>query len=276
MLRNNKFLLDEDCPMCKIYGGAFIKFGIMDKDSITPYQVFDMSMANNIDMERATSEIALVDTKSGVVTYGIDSMIKIITHGNARFRKLLQVSFIYRILRIVYSFISFNRKVIYIVKNSEKKRACNPPLHKAYRWTYIIFVAIVTALILNRFTDELFTQLNLVNNPYREFAVCFGQIIWQGTAIILINKNKFYDYLGNMSTVSLIGGLLLLPLLWTTSLIVVPIWLLMGYFGLVVSLMLAEHIRRCKLMGISLWATFSWVFYRVVVLMGIILPLITC
>jgi uncharacterized membrane protein YoaK (UPF0700 family) len=65
-----------------------------------------------------------------------------------------------------------------------------------------------------------------------------------------------------MSTVSMIGALLLLPILLILSLINTSVYLLLILFFCVVGVMFLEHIRRCKLLDISLWMTVSWIAFR--------------
>ena len=73
-----------------------------------------------------------------------------------------------------------------------------------------------------------------------------------------------------MSTVSLLGAVALLPLLLLATVVHCSPVALLGHFALVVSLMLLEHLRRCRLLKLPLAVTGSWVLFRAVVL-GIIL-----
>ena len=89
-------------------------------------------------------------------------------------------------------------------------------------------------------------------------------------AISFFRKDKTLEYLGNMSTVSMIGGILLLPVLLANYYLPISLIGLIAMFGIVVSIMFFEHIRRCKLLGVPFAMTISWVGFRTVVL-GIIL-----
>jgi len=141
------------------------------------------------------------------------------------------------------------------------------------RWLYIVFVAIFTGLVLNEFTKPLFEVLHLNNNLITELSICFGQIIWQASALFLVRKRTYLDYLGNMSTVSFVGALVLIPLVMMTNFIMPPLWIYLLYFGAVVSFMLLEHLRRCKLIGLPWTVSLSWVCYRSVVLFIILSPI---
>jgi hypothetical protein len=69
-----------------------------------------------------------------------------------------------------------------------------------------------------------------------------------------------------MITVSLIGTLLLLPMLGLGSVMEFSPWAYIGYFMVVVNLMLYLHYKRTKVLNISIVASISWVLYRIVVL----------
>jgi len=273
MLKNNKLLIDQDCPMCCIYGKCFTKLEWVDQETLNPYQVIADHEAEGIDMDRAQNEIALKDQTTGTTVYGIDAMIKIVAHGNKGFDNLLNSSLVYGFLKRLYNFISYNRKVIYPTATNPALRKCHPGLNLKHRWAYILLVALLTGVILNSFVWHINMGFGLEHNWSREYYICFGQVIWQMAAIRLIAKEKTLDYLGNMSTVSLIGGLMLLPVLGLNALFHFPPLVLILLFGTIVSFMLLEHIRRCRLLGIPLTMTISWLLYRSMVL-GLVLYLI--
>ena len=274
MLKNNKLLIDQDCPMCDAYGAGFTKFGMVDVQTVCPYQQVDNTLAHQIDMNRARSEIALFDETTAQTVYGIDAMIAIMTHGLPGIKRLLHRRWLYVPLRTLYRFISYNRKVIYPAAPRSGQRDCTPPLHRAYRWLYISLVALFTGLVLNRYAALMTAEWNLVPSSWREYAVCFGQVLWQGAVILAVDPRKSLAYLGNMSTVSLGGAILLLPLLLLAAWISVPPLMLLGYFVVVVGGMLLEHLRRCRLLGLPWVVTGSWVAFRTAVLALILVPLV--
>ena len=271
MLKNYKLLVDKDCPMCNIYSNAFHKMGLLHKDCITSFQIESATNNLDIDYQRAKDEIAFHNTISGKTTYGLKALILIITQGTGLAFRLMQNKLIYNPLLALYKLISYNRKVIYPTSAKESSMVCNPSFNINYRWTYIIIVAILTGLIVNQFTDILFTHLGWRHNLIVEMVICFGQIAWQSVAIGLLRKEKRLEYLGNMSTVSMIGALLMIPFLvifeyWQPSLTMT----LLIFFS-IIGTMFLEHIRRCKLLEIPLSMTASWVAYRTVALALLIL-----
>jgi hypothetical protein len=274
MLKNNKLLIDQDCPMCASYGSGFTKLKMIDAQTVRPYQQADEALAHQIDMNRARSEIALYDETTAQTVYGIDAMIAIVTHGVPWLKRLFHRRWLYVPLSTLYRFISYNRKVIYPAASQPGLRDCTPPLHRAYRWLYILLVALFTGLILNRYAALMVAEWGLAPSLWREYAVCLGQVLWQGAVILAVDPKKSLAYLGNMSTVSLGGAILLLPPLLLTAWVSVPPLVLLGYFALVVSCMLLEHLRRCRLLGLPLAMTASWVTFRTVVLGLIVISIL--
>lgn len=267
MIKENKLLIDKHCPMCQIYGQAFIKTGLLDQDSICAYQDVPMESQMKIDFERAQDEIAMHDTRTGTTTYGLASILKIITQSSPVLNKILHHALVYKVLNVLYKFISYNRKVIAPAAPPQgTARLCEPSFNIPFRWAYILFVAIVTALIVNTFTANLFPHFGWTHSIKTELLICIGQVAWQGTvAYFLLEENRL-TYLGNMSTVSMIGAILLLPILFILSMVKAPLLVLLGMFFTVIGIMFLEHIRRCKLLRISLWMTVSWVTFRTVAL----------
>jgi len=272
MIKQNKLLIDRECPMCQLYGNSFVKIGLIDEDSIFAYQDVPIETQMEIDFERAKDEIAMHDPTSGDTTYGLQSILKIITQKNPRWEKVLHSNLVFHPLNILYRFISFNRKVIAPSSlSASSSRLCEPSLNLSYRWAYIFFVAIVTGFIVNAFTAKLFPHLGWAHSIHTEIMICFGQVAWQGMATLILLKENRLNYLGNMSTVSMIGGMLLLPIVIGLSFIEVGLFVKMLLFFGVVSIMFFEHIRRCKLLDVTLWMTVSWVTFRVVSLSILIL-----
>lgn len=266
-LKDHVILYDAVCPMCNMYTKGFVRTGMLDKNGRLPYQQMPDRISCLVDQHRFTTEIALVNTASGTVYYGVESLVKIIAHSCPFLSPILQNKILLRIFDIAYKFISFNRRVIAPSKKDEVcSAAMGPAFHRGFRLAYLCLTWLLSAFILYKYSSH-FPAILPRSNFYREFLVCGGQLSWQLIAIRLIRKEKAWDYLGTMMTVSF-GGSLLLGLImlishwthWGSAAVYT------GLFGLVVFLMLLEHIRRTRLLGLDSRITVSWVVYRVLVL----------
>lgn len=252
--------------MCKVYGNTFQALKWVDEDTLAPYQTIDADHAAHIDMARAKNEIALFDIDAKKTVYGLSAFLKILGHNRPLVDRVLNAPIIHPFLEKLYAFISYNRKVMYPTVRLEGERDCTPDVHLTYRWAWIILVAIVTGLILNSLIFQVNAHFGLAHNWTREFVVCFGQIAWQGAAVLIMKKEQALDYLGNMSTVSFLGGIALFPLVLSRFFMPIdPLWIAF-YFMIVVTFMFFEHVRRCKMLGLPFLMTISWVTYRTIVL----------
>lgn len=259
-LKNYKLLIDADCPMCRLYGSAFENNGLIEKGTCSPYQTVDSSISNLVDMNRAKNEIAFVNTASNEVVYGLDAFKIILSNSFPNVETLLNLKPIDWFGKKLYRFISTNRKVIIPAKSSGND--CTPILNVKYRIVYILLGALFSSWVIYNYSMSINQMMGWGSSIYRELIMCFGQIIWQAIFLSQMLKNKFWDYLGNMMTVSLMGTLLLLPLLFFN---INPIFHLV-YFMMVVGVMLLEHLRRCKILEVGIKPTISWVSYRVLAL----------
>lgn len=288
---------DADCPLCMAYTGAFIKTKMLDADGRISYQQVGGEFVPGMDAERAKNEIALINRETGEVKYGLESLLTII---ETRFRwigwlgRLQPLKFFFQKL---YNFISYNRKVIIPAKpvsgvgsasdvrsfdltqqvqgdNSRhhtRMYDCTPTFKLKYRIAYLLIVWLLTSVTLVQYSKLLGTLIP-ATDFVREFIICGGQVFFQAIAITFVTRTKHWDYLGNMMTVSLFGALLLLPALLVGKLLTgIPPLIFMLYFMLVVGVMLYEHARRMKLLGLGWWPSASWVIYRLLVLTVILI-----
>jgi hypothetical protein len=260
-LQNYKLLIDADCPMCRLYGNAFEAKGFIEKGTCSPYQTIDLSIANLVDMKRAKNEIAFVNMQNKKVIYGLDAFKVIITNAYPILKPFSNLKALDWIGRKLYRFISTNRKVIVPAKVSGND--CTPTLNVKYRIVYILLIALFSSLVIYNYSTSINQMMGWESSIYRELIMCFGQIVWQSLFLHKILNNKRLDYLGNMMTVSLIGTFLLLPMLFFNTSPIVHL----GYFMMVVGVMLLEHLRRCKILEIVIIPTISWVSYRLVFLL---------
>ena len=111
-LEQQTLLYDKDCPLCQVYTSGFIKTGMLDKNGRKPFSTISTEEQTYIDINRASNEIALVDTKNKTVIYGIDSLLKVLGYRFPIIEKIGHTKPVKFLLKKLYSFISYNRKVI--------------------------------------------------------------------------------------------------------------------------------------------------------------------
>lgn len=264
-LKNQTLLYDEDCPLCSLYTTGFVKAGMLDENGKKPFVKISEEQQQFIDIQRASNEIALVDNKNQTVIYGIDSLLTIIGHSFPLVKKIGTTEPIYFLLKKLYKFISFNRKVI--IPNNQKatlELQCIPDFNFKYRTFYIVFATIITALILYKYASIL--TILPKSSMIREILLATGQIGFQLAFLTRYDAKTKLNYIGNLLTVSLMGALILFPIIILNALLIVPQLVILAWFGCTVLLMVFEHFRRVKILALPHYLTATWILYRIIAL----------
>ena len=261
-LKNHLILFDAECPMCRMYTNAFVKSGMIENEGRVAYQEMPQEVCPLVDQQRAVNEIALVNTETGEVSYGIKSLFKLFAVAIPVLKPLFVFAPFVWLMSKVYAFIAFNRRVIVPADNKENGFAFQPTFKLNYRLAYLVFTWAITAYIISSYA-ELIRGLLPDGDIYREYWICGGQIFFQGAIVSIIAKDKKWEYLGNMMTISFAGALLLIPGLMLASLFTFNPLFYVAYFIAVEGLMLLEHIRRSNLLNLGYILTITWVLYRV-------------
>lgn len=268
-LENQTLLYDEDCPLCSLYTTGFVKSGMLDENGRKSYCQLSEEEQNFVDLKRAPNEIALVDNKNKTVTYGIDSLIKVVGFSFPLIEKIATIKPVHYILRKMYSFVSYNRKVIIPGNiNEENKLQCTPDFNYKYRFLFIGFALAITTFVLFGYSNliPVLTRSGFL----REAALAFGQIFFQSLFLLKFNKKIIMNYAGNLMTVSLMGSLILVPMLIVNQFANVPKILVLGWFGITVFIMFMEHARRIKILKLPFYLSYTWIFYRILALFFIL------
>jgi hypothetical protein len=237
---------------------------MLDENGREAFSEMSVTSKAVIDFKRAKNEIALVDRTNHTVIYGVDSLLLIIGNSFPLLEKVARIQPLYWFFRKFYSFVSYNRKQIIPSEKEHTEQSCIPDFNLKYRLAYLAFGVLFSAYILSTFTGKL--GFSFTYNFARVLIICLTQIIWQSIFLKTYLKDKIWDYLGNMMTVSLIGMLFLIPALYTNF----ESFFYIIYFGIVAGIMLMEHVRRCAILKVNVLPTISWILFEIVVLVIII------
>lgn len=266
-LKNNVLIYDGDCPMCRMYSHAFVKAKMLEREGIQSYNEMTASVKKEMDVSRARNEIALVDTVNHKVLYGIDSWFKIFSNRFALFGYLAAFKPFYVFMKGFYLFISYNRRVIAPGKHFNKAGSCDPDYNVAWRLAYIAVASVLIAVLLNTYIKAIPVYADKNISVFVEWLIVCGQLIFQGLFVYFIRKERMLHYFGHLMTISLIGGLLLLPAIVFQPIIVsASTWLYAAYFAVPVTIMLWQHVKRTKILELPFLLTCTWLLYRALLL----------
>lgn len=268
-LKNQTLIYDNNCPLCATYTSAFIKYKMLDTNGRKAFNNINQNEQSFINIKRAANEIALVDNNTKTVTYGIDGLLKVTGNSFPIIEKTGNLKPINYLLKKLYSFISYNRKVIIPSKKQcNTNLQCVPDFNLKYRILYIVFASIVTSIVLFNYSKLL---PNIPNGSLtREVLITFGQIAFQALFIIKLNKETTINYIGNLLTISLLGSLILIPFLFINSIMILHPLVNLTWFGCTVLIMLLQHIKRIKLLELPKYLTLTWIVYRLIILVTIL------
>ncbi len=256
-LQNHILIYDNDCPMCNLYSKGFVKSGMLDSNGREAFSQVTSETKNLLDFQRSRNEIALVDTQNNKVIYGLESLLTIIGNSFPKLEKIARVKPLYWFFQKLYKFVSYNRKQIIPSGRDSSPKACIPDFNLKYRLFYIIFILFFSSFVLGLYNQKLFPFLS--GNFKIEFFICSMQIVWQSIFVGIYLKEKIWNYLGNMMTVSLLGTLLLIPALFFNF----TETFYFAYFGIIVLIMFLEHLRRCAILKVGIFPTISWMLFRI-------------
>lgn len=135
---------------------------------------------------------------------------------------------------------------------------------------FIIAAIAVISLVLSRTAIILQPVLAFAYDSRFELVMVIGQVLFQWCFLARETWARRWDYALQVIGVSLLGAILLAPLVlfhaWQ------PVGLLPGlaYFFAVVGVMFVAHIWRMKVRGLPWWLCVTWVLYRCILLVFIV------
>lgn len=242
---------DSNCPLCVAYTALFVKWRILPANGRLTFSEIASEKTQRLDMNRARNEIALVEVGERQVFYGVDSLIELL---NSRFPFVKPVARffpLYFLLKQLYAFISYNRKVIAGDAICSGK-TCTPDFNAFYRWVFIVMAIVacsfITTTYLMVFTkgehQALFTK------------ILFGWISFSLIVQIVLKyrtsgKYQCLHLLGNLWAVLLLGNLmLLLPILLNALGCATNAMFLMVYLLLTMLYAIRLYCKRCHVINI--------------------------
>lgn len=265
-LFNHTLVYDKDCPLCEWYTRMFLKYNLLDEEGRLDYGAVVSQNLFEFDALKAKNKIALVNRENGEVTYGIDSMLKVLGHRFALVRILGNFSPIYWLLTQLYNLITYNRKVV-IASDCNKLGSCVPSRNVFWRIFFIVFCGFITTWIVDSYFFSRLNEYYIGTRIITDAIIFIAQLIFQYLMCLILKERNVYDYLGQVAFVSFLGALLLLGFslgLQILSLFSLNIDLLeIICYGVVATFMFFEHKRRVQVAGHNSWLSWTWALFRI-------------
>ena len=259
---NKVIIYDDTCPMCALYTGGFTRMGFLSANGRMPFsKLCNKQMIGKLDLSRATQEIPLIDTVTGEILYGVDSLVFILKQKLPFIGRMMNIAAIDWFFRKLYKIVSFNRRVIIPANPSTQGVDCTPPFNMRYRIAFIVFAVLISSLITFLFGRSVAPYIGI-----DQFAGGWQMLLVAGTgwivqiiAAMLFMKKNTVEYLGHLSTVMILGVLILLPGIILSALTNYEYWLIPAVSVMISSgTMLWQHIKRVNHVHVSQAWTWSW------------------
>ena len=144
-----------------------------------------------------------------------------------------------------------------------------------YQSTYfkiaMIFICIaVTSFTLSQYATLIRHLITITYNWQFELGMVTGMLFFQYPFIYKKNRGQKLEYYYNMLLVSLLGSLLLIPLLLLNHFYNCSDATNIACFFSVVLLMFFEHKRRVAKLQLPWYISYTWVLYRFIILLFIV------
>lgn len=252
-MKNNKTILfDDACPLCTWYTGAFVKTGLLDKEGRKAFSTASPELLQCIDRHRGVNEIPLIDNDTKEVLYGIDALVAIIGQRCPFVRVLGCKQPLNWILKKIYNFISYNRKVIVARKSVPGTVECNPDFDLFYRVLFMAVFLCFNTIMLFPLYEGLISKTSLFNISLDRFHLAHGVLVAINCVLALtLTRREAIEYLGQVNMLALVTILLLLPLILLNKWFSGLSSLNYIYFFLLTLFIIKEYFRRMEYAGVT-------------------------
>jgi predicted DCC family thiol-disulfide oxidoreductase YuxK len=249
-MKNKILVYDDNCPLCTWYSGLFVKYGFLDADGRKPFSTLDDKLIAQIDFDKSRNEIPLIDTSTHKVVYGIDALLDILDQKIPSIKAIGNIAPLKWVLKRMYKFVSYNRKVIVAKKCGQANIDCSPDYNYLYRFIFMAVCLAFNTLMLLPFQNNLFSKLSYYHlDLYELQAAHFAFVIINCTLAFSFPKTKGYEYLGQVNMLALSVILLLAPLM-VIQFIFNSEWLATIWLVLTAAFIFKEYLRRMEYAGV--------------------------
>lgn len=214
-MKNSNYILiyDDKCPLCAVYTSLFVKCGILTTEGRKNFTTVDEALLQKIDVVRSNNEIPLIDTAENKVYYGIDALLELLHTKCKSIKTIGQLQPVYFLLKKLYKFISYNRKVVVATKCSNGEYNCSPELNYKWRSIFLAFFLILNTLAL--FPVQKYVLANSVfSNSSIYYTQLLHTILVSSNLLLALTlpKQKAVEYLGQVNMLATITIICLCPL----------------------------------------------------------------
>jgi predicted DCC family thiol-disulfide oxidoreductase YuxK len=261
---------DDACPLCVAYTGAFVKTGLLTVEGRKSFSDATPELLHHINWQRSKNEIPLLDPQTKQVWYGIDALLEILGKRFPVIKTIGRYKPVNWLLKKLYSFISYNRKVIVAAKTTPAKIDCSPSFNVFYRILFMVAFLVTNTLLIFPVHHNLLSQIPAYSLSVKQLLLLHFILVGiHCTVAAFLPKHTALNYLGQINMLALITTLLLIPLLITDSYIKTGNFVNLIYLALLAVVIIREFFRRMDYANI-------FHRYRIIILINLICAIAFC
>ena len=268
MKTNISLLYDEDCPLCRWYTGKFVQYGFLAPQGRVSYTKHIRDFNGSVDPDLAQTKIACFNHDTKEVTYGIDSLLLVLSQRCKLIGTIGKLKPVNYFLQLLYLLVSYNRKIVAPGPKQTVDCACEPSRSVFWRFAFIALISWFTYLIVHWYFTAFLTPF-LVENPVNDLVLLALQLFFQTSFFLLFRQKNLYDYLGHLAFTSFLGALVLLGfglLVQTLGFIGIDIHFFAAIcFGITICFLFFEHKRRIQLKDWDFKLSLTWIVFRILI-----------
>lgn len=244
-MRTHLLIYDDNCPLCVCYTGAFVRWGLLKAAERQPFSTATDEWLQKIDMEKAKNEIPYIDLQSGQVVYGIDAMLEILKRKLPFVKPIGKWPPVYWMLRRLYQFISFNRKVIVAKRCGSGAIDCEPAFSCRWRWIFMLVFLTLNTLLLFPVHDMLLRSIPGYNLSAAQLQACHAGLVLSNSSVaFFLGWRKATEYLGQINILAIITMFFLSMYAFLLQWVQVPVPVTIGFLAALLLLVATEYARR--------------------------------
>jgi predicted DCC family thiol-disulfide oxidoreductase YuxK len=246
MENTDKILIyDDDCPLCVAYTSAFVHSGLLTREGRQSFTAASPELLHIINWQRSINEIPLLDPTTKQVWYGIDALLEILGQKCALIKTIGRFKPVNWFLKKLYSFISYNRKVIVAARTSPLKIDCTPAFNLFYRVLFMIVFLAANTLMIYPVHQYLLSHIPGYTLSTNQLLGLHGiMVILNCLLALFLPKQTAIEYLGQVNMLTLVTNLLLIPLIVTNAYLQPGQWVNYSYLVLLTIFVFKEYFRR--------------------------------
>jgi hypothetical protein len=244
-MKNKTLVYDDACPMCVWYSDAFVKSGLLEKNSRIPFSSASPELLHAINWQKSKNEIPLIDIETKQVLYGIDALLEILGQKFPLIKTIGTLKPANWLLKKIYNFISYNRKVIVAAKKRPGVIDCTPDFNMKYRILFIsVFLCFNTAMLfpIHGWLSAVipFYHLSVIQLQVAHFIF----VLINCMLALTLSKREAVEYLGQANMLALVTVLLMIPFMLINLAVNGNKWFSYIYLAALIFFVINEYFRR--------------------------------